>query len=143
MSKIYLGKMVLHWCADCNLPVLGPTCACGNTTRKVDVTPPGDIRPAFPYDIDHINATAIERFGAPLIADGKIAILNKVPSGEIATRLKKELQERHIEVVGCIYFDADIFTSSIEGKIPVNGVAVQESKEVMNSILAKAGILTA
>ncbi|GAH88236.1 unnamed protein product, partial [marine sediment metagenome] len=37
------------------------------------------------------------------------AILNKVPSDEIATRLKTELQERHIEVVGCIYFDADIF----------------------------------
>jgi len=70
------------------------------------------------------------------------AVMNKVPSGEIATRLTTELQERHIEVVGCIYFDADIFTSSIEGKIPANGVAVQETKEVMNSILSRAGILT-
>jgi phosphoadenosine phosphosulfate reductase len=82
MSKIFLGKMVLHWCTECNLPVLGPTCACGNVTRKVDITPPGDIRPAFPYDIDHINTTAIQRFGAPLIADGKIAIMNKVPSDD-------------------------------------------------------------
>jgi len=43
------------------------------------------------------------------------AVMNKVPSGEIATRLTTELQERHIEVVGCIYFDADIFTSSRGG----------------------------
>jgi len=68
------------------------------------------------------------------------AVLNKVPTGEIAARLKTELQERHIEVVGCIYFDADVFTSSIEGKIPVNGVAVREIKEVMDSILSRAGM---
>jgi len=70
------------------------------------------------------------------------AVLNKVPTEEIAARLKTELQERHIEVVGCIYFDADIFNSSIEGKIPVNGVAVREIKEVMDSILSRAGMLT-
>jgi CO dehydrogenase maturation factor len=70
------------------------------------------------------------------------AIMNKVPTGEIATRLKTELEERHIEVIGCIYFDADVFASSIEGKIPVNGVAVREIKEVMDSILSRAGMLT-
>jgi len=70
------------------------------------------------------------------------AVLNKVSTGEIATRLKMELQERHIEVIGCINFDADIFTSSMEGKIPVNGVAVREIKEVMGSILSRAGMPT-
>ena len=68
------------------------------------------------------------------------AVLNKVPSGDIATRLKTELQERQIEVVGCIYFDADIFSSSIDGRMPVKGVAVQEIKEVLNRILAKASL---
>lgn len=70
------------------------------------------------------------------------ALLNKVPTGEIATRLKAEIQERHIEVVGCIYFDANIFTSSIEGRIPANGVAVREIKKVMDSILLMAGMPT-
>jgi CO dehydrogenase maturation factor len=70
------------------------------------------------------------------------AILNKIPTEEIATRLKSELQERHIEVVGCIYFDADIFSSSLDGRIPSNGVAVGEIKEVMDSILSKAGMLS-
>jgi CO dehydrogenase maturation factor len=68
------------------------------------------------------------------------AIMNKVPTEEIATRLKAELRERHIEVVGCIYYDADIFRSSLEGKMPVKGVAVLEIKEVMNSILSMAGM---
>jgi len=52
------------------------------------------------------------------------AIMNKVPSVEI------------------IYFDADIFRSSLEGRIPANGVAVKESKGVMDSILARANMPT-
>jgi len=70
------------------------------------------------------------------------AVLNKVPSEDIATRLKKELHERQIDVVGCIYFDADIFSSSIDGRMPVKGVAVQEIKDVLNRILVKAGLPT-
>jgi CO dehydrogenase maturation factor len=70
------------------------------------------------------------------------AVLNKVPSEEIANRLKAELQERQIEVVGCIYFDADIFRSSLDGGMPVKGIAVQEIKDVLDRILAKAGLPT-
>jgi len=70
------------------------------------------------------------------------AIMNKVPSGEIAARLKAELQKRRIEVVGCIYFDADIFRSSLEGRITVNGVAAQETREVMDAILSRADLPT-
>jgi CO dehydrogenase maturation factor len=68
------------------------------------------------------------------------AILNKVPSEEIATRLKAELKERRIEVVGCIYFDADIFRSSLEGRMPAKGVAVREIKDVLERILSRAGL---
>jgi CO dehydrogenase maturation factor len=68
------------------------------------------------------------------------AIMNKVPSIEIATRLKAELEKRHIEVVGCIYYDADIFSSSLGGRIPMKGLAVRAIKEVMNSILSMAGM---
>ncbi|HIH87549.1 MAG TPA: phosphoadenosine phosphosulfate reductase, partial [Methanosarcinales archaeon] len=82
MTKVYLGKMVLHWCPQCDLPVLEPTCACGSPAGKVKVTPPGDIRPAFQHDIDHINATATAQFGSPMIPDGTIAIMNKVPSDD-------------------------------------------------------------
>jgi CO dehydrogenase maturation factor len=68
------------------------------------------------------------------------AVLNKVPSEEIANRLKAELQERQIDVIGCIYFDADIFRSSLDGRMPAKGVAVQEIKGVLDRILVKAGL---
>jgi len=70
------------------------------------------------------------------------AVLNKVPSEEIATRLKAELEERHIDVVGRIYFDVDIFSSSLGGKIPLKGIAVREIKDVLDRILLMAGIPT-
>lgn len=80
MSKpVYLGKLLLHWCKDCNVPVLGKKCSCGKATTKVGVTPPGDIRPAFQYDIDNINTVSLEQFNAPLIPEGHLAVLNKAP----------------------------------------------------------------
>ncbi|RXE56200.1 phosphoadenosine phosphosulfate reductase [Methanoculleus taiwanensis] len=82
MPRIYLGKILLRWCDACHAPVMAETCACGAATRPVSVTPPGDARPAFPDDIDRINRIYQEYFGAPLIPDGHLALLNKVPSDD-------------------------------------------------------------
>src|SRR3990172_4153702 len=75
----YLGELLLYWCPSCNLPVLGKTCACRTSTKKIDITPPGDVRPAFPYDIDLINRTAEKQFGIKLIPEGRLVVLNKAP----------------------------------------------------------------
>ncbi|EHQ35667.1 phosphoadenosine phosphosulfate reductase domain-containing protein [Methanoplanus limicola] len=79
MSKAFLGKLVLNWCDACHTPVLGKKCSCGAETRQVSVTPPGDIRPAFEKDIEHINKIYSEYFGTILIPEGHLVILNKVP----------------------------------------------------------------
>lgn len=71
--------MLLHWCEACNVPVLGKKCGCGKSTKKVEVTPPGDIRPAFNYDIKRINSVSEKQFNAPLIPDGHLVVLNKAP----------------------------------------------------------------
>ncbi|MDD5473330.1 MAG: phosphoadenosine phosphosulfate reductase family protein [Candidatus Methanoperedens sp.] len=75
----YLGELLLYWCPSCNLPILGKTCACGAATKKIDITPPGDIRPAFQYDIDLINRTTEKQFGIKLIPEGRLVVLNKAP----------------------------------------------------------------
>jgi phosphoadenosine phosphosulfate reductase len=75
----YLGELLLYWCPSCNLPVLGKTCACTAATKKIDITPPGDIRPAFQYDIDLINKTTEKQFGVRLIPEGRLVVLNKAP----------------------------------------------------------------
>ncbi len=75
----YLGELLLYWCPSCNLPVLGKTCACTAATKKIEITPPGDIRPAFPYDIDLINRTTEKQFGIRLVPEGRLVVLNKAP----------------------------------------------------------------
>jgi phosphoadenosine phosphosulfate reductase len=79
MRPSYLGKILLRWCDQCHTPVLSQQCACGEKTREVPVTPPGDARPAFPADIALINRIYEDHFGAPLIPEGHLALLNKVP----------------------------------------------------------------
>ena len=71
------------------------------------------------------------------------AIMNKVPSAEIAESLKVRLQERHFGAAGCLYYDADIFKASLEGHIPDRGAAVTEIKEILDNILPKVDVLGA
>ena len=79
MRPSYLGKILLRWCDQCHTPVLAERCSCGAETRPVPVTPPGDARPAFPSDIALVNRIYEDHFGAPLIPEGHLALLNKVP----------------------------------------------------------------
>ena len=80
MSKpVYLGKLTLFWCGSCKVPVLDGKCACGQKTEKMTITPPGDIRPAFPYDVDRINEVSRKQFGADMIRPDEIVLYNKAP----------------------------------------------------------------
>ncbi|HJH32118.1 MAG TPA: phosphoadenosine phosphosulfate reductase [Methanosarcinaceae archaeon] len=103
MSKpVYLGELLLYWCSSCNVPVLGKKCGCGATTKKVTVTPPGDIRPAFDHDIDHINSISIKQFNTPLITPGRLVVLNKAPYDD---RMDEVIVDG--EVVASIRFEID------------------------------------
>jgi phosphoadenosine phosphosulfate reductase len=82
MRPSYLGKILLRWCDRCHVPVLAERCSCGDGTRAVPVTPPGDPRPAFPADISRINRVYGDAFGEPLIPGGHIVLLNKVPDAD-------------------------------------------------------------
>lgn len=84
------------------MPVLGKQCGCGKKTRKVEVTPPGDIRPAFDYDIKRINSVSEKQFNAPLIPEGHLVVLNKAPyedrmdeiiaDGEVLASIRFEIE---------------------------------------------------
>ena len=79
----YLGRILLRWCDQCHTPVLAKTCAaCGAPTREVPLTPPGDARPGFPADIALINSIFHEHFGAPLVPEDHLVLLNKVPDAD-------------------------------------------------------------
>ncbi len=81
MARVFLGKLMLHWCLNCNLPLLGERCGkCGSKAEKVNITPPGDIRPAFKFDLELIRKIVKRDFGDKLlIPDNKLVVLNKAP----------------------------------------------------------------
>ncbi len=86
MPKIpYLGKLLLKWCPVCNVPIVKSiNCSkCHSQTFDVNITVPGDFRPAFRGDILRIQST-IDRdfgplYGKKLVPNDKIIVLNKVP----------------------------------------------------------------
>lgn len=89
MSAVRLGRIGLKWCMSCNVPLveLEKCGTCGNETRLVDITPPGDYRPAFQYDLDKIRKTIERNYGAgtghAMVPEGRLAVLNKCPGVDI------------------------------------------------------------
>lgn len=85
MSQVRLGKVHLHWCQECNVPIVEEgTCEiCGEKAEKVKITPPGDVRPAFDHDLDLIRKTIDRQWGTGfsenLIERDKLAVLNNTP----------------------------------------------------------------
>lgn len=82
MRPSYLGRILLRWCDHCHTPVLSEQCSCNSTTREIPITPPGDARPAFPFDIALVNSIYEDHFGTPLIPEGHLCLLNKVPDND-------------------------------------------------------------
>lgn len=65
------------------------------------------------------------------------AVLNKVPSDEIASKLESELAKRGIDnMIGCIRYDAEIFHSCLEGLSLSNGSAGEEIRDVFDSLIS-------
>ncbi|MCR4394627.1 MAG: P-loop NTPase [Dehalococcoidales bacterium] len=64
-----------------------------------------------------------------------LAILNKIPSEELADRLKMILQENHFQVIGSLEYDQEIFKASLEGRIPEEGSAVSEIRRIADRIV--------
>ena len=65
------------------------------------------------------------------------AVLNKVPSEEIASKLKSELGKRGLETVGSIPYDAEIFRSCLEGLSLTNGSAGNQIRDVFDSLISR------
>jgi phosphoadenosine phosphosulfate reductase len=82
MSEVRLGKIFLGWCSNCDLPVLSKRCGiCDNEVSKIEITPPGDFRMAFPKEIERIESVIKKQFGIDLIKLrlSNPVLLNKIP----------------------------------------------------------------
>ena len=150
MPAVRLGKMVLRWCMSCDLPILNlKSCAlCGNPTSKVTHTPPGDIRPAFEFDIDLIKNTIDKQFGEgcgeDFIPTNKVVILNRAPdldrldevifNGKVQGAMKFDLFQQKFRFMPRVP-GAKLFLS----KITRSFVIVDDG--VINPILTSSNVL--
>lgn len=86
MGALRLGRMDLRWCGACNVPVLKErSCqSCGGATHRVEITPPGDIRPAMKNDLRLLRECMDRQFGPGcglrLIPGDKVVVLNSAPA---------------------------------------------------------------
>ena len=89
MGAVRLGRISLRWCMKCNLPLveLERCSICREESKTVDITPPGDYRPAFPHDIERIRKTIDEKYGPgtglAMIPQDNLVVLNKSPGVDI------------------------------------------------------------
>lgn len=63
------------------------------------------------------------------------AILNKLMSKEIALRLREELEERGISVIGSIGYDPEIFQAGLEGHPIHSGEAEKNIASILDQLL--------
>ena len=66
------------------------------------------------------------------------AVLSKVPSNGIASKLKGELDTMGIDMIGCIHHDSAIFQSCLDGSPLSKGTGVDEIVDVFDSIVSRA-----
>ncbi|MDI3482410.1 MAG: phosphoadenosine phosphosulfate reductase [Candidatus Methanomethylophilaceae archaeon] len=156
MTAVRLGKNHLRWCDICNLPLLerGDCPVCQNRTREVTVTPPGDVRPAFEYDVTLIKKVVDEQFGPgsgdALIPEERIVLLNKTPAldrmdevivdGHVLGALRYDLGRGYV-FINRLYGAKRIATAASKGFVVCDPGAVPFIKEGKN--LMVPGVLSA
>ncbi len=75
---VYLGKIKLYWCDECNVPLVGKGCGiCGNEGRRVEITPPGEVRIGFEGDLKLLNRALEKQFGTSI--RDHLVLFNRVP----------------------------------------------------------------
>lgn len=60
------------------------------------------------------------------------AVLNKIPSKEIASELKEHLETKNITVIGVVHQDPEIFKSCLKGTILGGDVAAADVEEIVD-----------
>ncbi|MHA2305228.1 MAG: phosphoadenosine phosphosulfate reductase domain-containing protein [Candidatus Hodarchaeales archaeon] len=86
MKIPYLGKIKLYWCDHCHVPLIRRECGlCKNHGRKIVLSPPGDVRPAFDDDKNRMITAVKMQFGErsankfEKLVNDEVILLNKAP----------------------------------------------------------------
>ena len=95
------GKSELFWCDQCNLPLLSHECsACKSPGRKIELSPPGDIRLCSKRGKEILSGIFVEIYGCSDLLEERIILLNKIAGQD--RRDQVILDGRHIAT---LWFD--------------------------------------
>lgn len=64
------------------------------------------------------------------------AVLNKIPSDDLALKLKEEIGKRGMKLIGQVHYDPEIFKACLEGRELHGEMAAKEIGEVIDHLMA-------
>ncbi|MFX0013598.1 MAG: phosphoadenosine phosphosulfate reductase family protein [Promethearchaeota archaeon] len=132
-----MGKIKLFWCDSCHVPLIREKCSsCENRGRKVSLSPPGDVRPAFDGDLKRIVSVISSQFGDISaqkfqdLVENQILLLNKVPyvdrmdeiifQGEIIGIFRFNIVKGDFELLPRISLAIEIWNTQSRGWVAVD-----------------------
>lgn len=68
------------------------------------------------------------------------AVLNKISSDRLASKLEEELKKREIETIGVIPYDSAVFTACLEGNPISQGQSTRQAGKILDLLLSKTKI---
>ncbi|WP_369792278.1 phosphoadenosine phosphosulfate reductase family protein [Methanoculleus sp. MH98A] len=135
-------KKVLYWCDQCNVPLIGRTCACGAKAREIALLQPHDVRPALAADMALIRRLLAERFGDDIPLP-RVVLLNKTGGVDRA-----DLVIVHGDRLGWLTFDPiarkfslDIAPEALPHILPhvTRGIVDLEAEPAVNAHKGRVG----
>ncbi|MGC8584916.1 MAG: phosphoadenosine phosphosulfate reductase family protein [Thermoplasmata archaeon] len=86
-GPVYFGRIMVKWCDECGVPVLGKRCdICNNVPREMKITPPGETRISFEDDLkrfDKILDGYLKTHFSELVRN-YFVLLNRIPHDDRA-----------------------------------------------------------
>jgi CO dehydrogenase maturation factor len=67
--------------------------------------------------------------------DSAWAILNKISSEKVASKVGEELEQRAVPVIGSIGYDAEVFQAGLEGRPVGESAAERDIEEILDQLL--------
>ena len=93
-----------YWCPSLNVPLVGKECPDGSRGYRLNVTDPGDVRPAFDHDIERLREGYRYEVGSEKgfeeLRGYSVVLLNKVPFMDLMYEVIADGR-----VIGRLYWD--------------------------------------
>ena len=93
-----------YWCPEANVPIVGKECKSGAKGYRLNLTDPGDARPAFDHDIESLRKGYERETGSPTgfqeLRGYSVVLFNKVPFMDLMYEVVADGR-----VIGRLYWD--------------------------------------